>query len=315
MGINQETKKDLKNVGKIFGKIISILSIVFIVYAIYKLGFDFGSITDWPVFLGVSAICAIVKCITVYLTGSAWADWLRFFAKGKIDTKGAMNAYLKANIGKYLPGNVMHYVERNLFATDLGISQKKLAFGTILEVAGLVGVALIVSVIVSANQLVETIRYIFSDEYKNMLAIAIVLVILVICIVFFIFRKKLSSMISEYTVSDFVKTVFIVLIKYALSLIALGAIMVILYAYMGGELDWNNASLIVSGYIIAWVLGFIIPGAPGGIGIRELVITILLGPVVGTETVLSLSVIHRLITIVGDFLAYFTRVILRRQNI
>lgn len=54
--------------------------------------------------------------------------------------------------------------------------------------------------------------------------------------------------------------------------------------------------------------------ASGGIGVREFLITILLGSVVGTELVLMLSVIHRLITIIGDFLAYLVMLILRRKR-
>ena len=69
--------------------------------------------------------------------------------------------------------------------------------------------------------------------------------------------------------------------------------------------------LIISGYIIAWVLGFIVPGAPGGIGVRELVITLLLGSVVGESMVVTLSVTHRLITIIGDFMAYLVRFLIQ----
>jgi len=30
--------------------------------------------------------------------------------------------------------------------------------------------------------------------------------------------------------------------------------------------------LLVDGFALAWVLGFIVPGAPGGIGIREVIL-------------------------------------------
>ena len=83
--------------------------------------------------------------------------------------------------------------------------------------------------------------------------------------------------------------------------------MVVLYCYMGGAFQPRTAALIISGYVIAWVLGFVVPGAPGGIGVRELVITLLLSGVMGEGLVVTLSITHRLITIIGDFLAYVLR--------
>ena len=131
--------------------------------------------------------------------------------------------------------------------------------------------------------------------------------------VWLVLRRKLTPILKEYSWKKFVWTVFLAVIEYAVVLVSLGLIMVALYAYMGGKVTWDNGSLIVSGYVIAWVLGFVIPGASGGIGVRELVITLLLGSVVGAEMVLTLSVIHRLITILGDFLAYLVMLILRRK--
>lgn len=310
----QGTMKDkLKDILKFIGKAISVLSIAFIAYAIYKLGFDFESITNWPLFLLVAIVSVIIKCITVYITGSAWAGWLCFFSgKAKIDKREAVCVYAKANIGKYLPGNVMHYVERNLFATNLGISQKKLTAGTIIEVLGLVLVAFIMAVTVSARQLLTAFNQIFGSKYPIIIVLAVSVAILCIGLAVFLFRKRIYSIIKEYEAKNFIKTALLAMLQYAIVLAALGVIMLVLYLYMGGTVTFHEGSMIISGYIIAWVLGFVIPGASGGIGVRELVITMLLGPVVGTETVLTLSVIHRLITIVGDFLAYLIMLLIRR---
>jgi uncharacterized membrane protein YbhN (UPF0104 family) len=59
--------------------------------------------------------------------------------------------------------------------------------------------------------------------------------------------------------------------------------------------------------IIAWFLGFVVPGAPGGIGIRESVLVLLLPPVLllSKEVVLAGALIYRVITILGEALTYF----------
>lgn len=308
------SKKQLKKYGDLLGKIISALSIAFVVYAIWKMGFDFEAIENWPVFLVISGISVILKALTVYVSGSAWTSWLRFFSGHKINYKEGLSVYAKANIGKYLPGNVMHYVERNLFAKDLGISQKKLAASSILEVGGLVGVAFVLALFFSANQLKIAFYEIFGADYHKVIIGAVIIIVLAVCVVILLLRKKLVTIMKDYKSADFIRTLLLAMLRYAVVLIVLGLIMVVLYVYMGGDVTLTSGMSIVSGYIIAWVLGFVIPGASGGIGVRELVITVLLGSVMGTELVLTLSVIHRLITILGDFLAYVLRLIIWRTK-
>lgn len=311
--MNSEQKKLLKKGIKILGKLVSVLSIVFIVRAVYVLGFDFSAVDNWGVFLGVTLLCTIAKCITVYMSGNVWYGWLSFFSGEKDKRKEAVCVYAKANIGKYLPGNVMHYVERNLFADKMGISQKKLAVSTVMEVFSLVTVALVIAVVFSFNQLEQALHHVLGENY-GMIILAIILAgITVLAAAVILFRKKLLGILKGYSVTEFVKTFLKNMVWYALVLGTLGAIMVVLYCYMGGQFTLESAKLIISGYIIAWVLGFIVPGAPGGIGVRELVITLLLSSVVGESLIVTLSVTHRLITIVGDFMAYLVRILIQPE--
>jgi uncharacterized membrane protein YbhN (UPF0104 family) len=314
MIVRKEQMDNLKKWGKLLGRLISWLSILFIIYAIYRLGFDFSTITNWPLFLAISSLCVIIKCITVFISGRAWALWLRFFADHEIDKKGAVCVYAKANIGKYLPGNVMHYVERNLFAANLNISQKKIALCSVVEVVCLILVAFLISLALSYQQLMKAFSQIVGNNTRQLL-FGILLFVILITAVIVILRKKIASYFSDYTLRNVVRTALESLFHYAAVLIALGVIMVVLYAYMGGTVTWKDSALIISGYIIAWVLGFIIPGASGGIGVRELIITLLLGSVMGQELVLTLSVVHRLITICGDFLAYLIEIWIRNKSL
>lgn len=311
--MNSEQKKLLKKGIKILGKLVSVLSIVFIVRAVYVLGFDFSAVENWGVFLGVTLLCTIAKCITVFMSGNVWYEWLSFFSGEKDKRKEAICVYAKANIGKYLPGNVMHYVERNLFADKMGISQKKLAISTVMEVFSLVTVALVIAVVFSFNQLEQALHQVLGENY-GMIILAVVLAgIAVVAVAVILFRKKLLGILKGYSIAEFVKTFLKNMVCYALVLGTLGAIMVVLYCYMGGQFTLESAKLIISGYIIAWVLGFIVPGAPGGIGVRELVITLLLSSVVGESLIVTLSVTHRLITIVGDFMAYLVRILIQPE--
>lgn len=54
----------------------------------------------------------------------------------------------------------------------------------------------------------------------------------------------------------------------------------------------------------AWIAGYLLPGAPGGLGVREALVVALLGSVVGTGTAVGLSITMRLATVLGDGLAF-----------
>lgn len=303
----------MKKYLKYIGNIVSILSIAFIIKAMWTLGFDFSAVTNWPVFILIVIVCVAIKTASVYVSASAWYGWLSFFSGVKDKYKEGVLVYAKANIGKYLPGNVMHYVERNLFADKLGISQKKLAASSLFEVLSLVGSALLIALLVSFSQLQEALLEIFGEGYVKIVIGAIAIGLVCFMALCFLLRKRLLVVLKEYTFSDFIKSLVCNMLLYGLSLVMLGVVMVILYCYMGGSFQIKSAELIVSGYIIAWVLGFIVPGAPGGIGVRELVVTLLLGSIVGQGMIVTLSITHRLITVIGDFAAYLIMLIIRRS--
>ena len=62
---------------------------------------------------------------------------------------------------------------------------------------------------------------------------------------------------------------------------------------------------ICGAYIIAWLAGAITPGAPAGVGIREVVMFALLQAIVGQSELLVAIVLSRAITAGGDTLFYF----------
>jgi hypothetical protein len=58
------------------------------------------------------------------------------------------------------------------------------------------------------------------------------------------------------------------------------------------------------GFTLAWVLGFVVPGAPGGLGIREVILFGLYRQELGTGIVIGLSLLLRIITSLGDLLTF-----------
>jgi hypothetical protein len=57
-------------------------------------------------------------------------------------------------------------------------------------------------------------------------------------------------------------------------------------------------------YILSWLIGFLTPGAPSGLGIREVLLLMFLGGLVNEDLLLSAVVIHRAIQVTSDILAF-----------
>lgn len=347
----------MKKYVKYMGNAVCALSILFVVWALWQMDFDFRQVKDWRMFGAVCIAGIILKTVTVFLSASAWFLWLEFFAGRRCGRTEALRVYAKANIGKYLPGNVMHYAGRNLFAGRLHLSQKQIAAATLGEIAGLVlsasgmGAVLAYSemrkacgeviqnlqaswaeVMQKLQGLWETDMHPLSVDAENTgngmfyteqlsaaaVILAVLLTVTVLAAVFFVCIVKKNrhnsknlckprvrqSFLGKNQMKGFIKTMLSVCLIYASVLMILGLIFVFLYWYWEGSLQGTQVRMILAAYIISWVFGFAVPGAPGGIGVREMALTLLLSPVIGRDVTAVLSVLHRMITIIGDFAAY-----------
>lgn len=68
--------------------------------------------------------------------------------------------------------------------------------------------------------------------------------------------------------------------------------------------DGVGFSIAILTYAIAWLAGFITPGAPAGLGVREFVFVLMLGPVTGEADALLAAGLLRLASLAGDILAF-----------
>ncbi len=51
---------------------------------------------------------------------------------------------------------------------------------------------------------------------------------------------------------------------------------------------------------LAWMAGYLVPGAPGGLGVREAVMLLGLAPTVGEPSALAAALSYRMVTVLAD---------------
>jgi glycosyltransferase 2 family protein len=73
----------------------------------------------------------------------------------------------------------------------------------------------------------------------------------------------------------------------------------------------NSLLLSIGGYAFAWSVGFLIIFAPGGLGVREVLLIATLSPLVGTATATAVALVSRVLTTVTDLLSAGLGAVLR----
>jgi hypothetical protein len=68
----------------------------------------------------------------------------------------------------------------------------------------------------------------------------------------------------------------------------------------GAELAEVDVMRTTVAFALAWVIGLVTPGSPGGLGVRETALVVLLAPMTGADRALVLALGLRVVTVVGD---------------
>lgn len=245
----------------------------------YWLELDFNQVT--PFTYGMATALSLVYGIANLLLALAW--WfLIAYQRQDISCLAAVKVYGVSQLAKYVPGNIFHLAGRQALGLAVGVSGAALAKSAIWElvVISLAGLSfgwIALPLIVPGFPL-PTGVFLFSATVA----------------VLAVFVKRLS-----------LKLVW-ALGLYLFFLVISAAVFVGLLALLGDDVSviLHYAPLIASAYVIAWLAGLVTPGAPAGIGVRELVLLFLLGQLVPEGTVLMAVVLGRMVTVVGDLLFF-----------
>ena len=62
----------------------------------------------------------------------------------------------------------------------------------------------------------------------------------------------------------------------------------------------ENTALLAVAFLTAWLAGFVVPGAPGGLGVREAILVAFLSAHLPTADVLAFALASRLVTTLGE---------------
>lgn len=309
---------DSKKVLKICGKCLMALSIIYVIKSFSQIDLASMNLGRIDRFIFILLILSFLPLINICIVGLAWKKHVDFISKENNDTRTVICIYLKSNIAKYLPGNVGHYVGRNVIGAKLGISQKCLAIASIIEAVFIFVSTVIFCAFVSFSDLIKVVQKIgdFIIVKKHLVQYIVIMLIVVTGVILAI-KKFLAKYIKDYFGKGLAILFGKTFLLYTIGNFFSGILLALIFGLILNQKI--NYKVIISTNALSWLIGFIVPGSPGGIGIRESVLVFFLQHLYGKEDVVIAAMLMRICSIVGDFGAYLLSVVVehhykRREN-
>jgi glycosyltransferase 2 family protein len=269
-----------KKLIELLGSVLAFLGVAFIasklISSANQLGFDKLALTQW---FGILFLSALYAGANTFLA-LAWHALLQKFSLN-VDWRWAIYIYGKTQIIKYVPGNIFHLASRQAEGQQAGLPAISLAKTILWEILCISSTAL-------------PFAPILLTQFGLTVSLAGSLALIAFSVIGLSWFKT--------HICFFKATLF-----YFFFLLCSGFIFYIL-TLTATDLslqDWKLLLIIPSIYIVAWLVGFVTPGAPAGVGIRELTLIFFTQNFLPEAEVLTLAILSRLVTGLGDTIFFF----------
>ena len=285
-------------------KILKIFKLAIILLSFWFIGEKFWKHHNW---LQTSAlnyellitvfVCSIIYGLSEFLLSFAWRRLLIWCGHKEISANICNRIYGKSQIAKYIPGNIFHVLGRHILGSQVGIKHIVLAGATVYEILGLLSISILIGF---SGMFIFGLGDIYFSLYQIISILLTALVIIGLAIPLAPYLMSLRGIIIPYKgIGDSFLNIGKVYLFYFIFFLIAGLLLAVITNIF---LDINfiiTAKLIVI-FSIAWIAGFIIPGAPGGIGVREAVIIFFITPIIGEAQSIAVAIALRFITLLGD---------------
>ena len=294
----------LKKHFKQLGTLVTIIALFFVIWKMISMDIDYRA------FATPQAICILLFSILLqamifcYMT-FPWLHLVQIFSGKKISGKQALPIYTKANLMKYIPGNVCQYVARNQLAAESQVSHVDVALATIVDIGMSMMAPFLISIILMRHHIMTLL-----SAYRYTFLMVFCVILMLFCLIFILLRLKFWKQVKQYC-SKYRRllqrqTLFQLLVTFSLYLLQ-SLFSIVLYALpFLGFLDIPSEKMpqFLGAYLFSWIIGFITPGSPGGIGVREAVMMLICSSFMDDSVIMSYVIMMRFISICADVVAF-----------
>lgn len=248
---------------------------------------------------------AIAYGMICLLLSIAWCAWLRWAGESQATLNRCHGIYGRTQIAKYLPGNVFHFAGRHVVGRRAGFAHKPMVAAAVMELLALVSAATVLAVAgLGWFGVVEAARQI-NPWLMGAAVVAVVMLPLVAALV----ARRLPGSLRIETGAPAKPIALLrrLLMPYGCTILfmaAAGGLLLAIVRFGIPAAASAPATLVIGCFAFAWLVGFIVPGASGGLGVREAAIVLVLSPQLGDGPAVIAALLMRLVTLGGDLVFF-----------
>lgn len=260
-------------------------------------------------FLGALAVAPQLACAAL-----AWHRILKCLDQ-YVAPIAAIRIVFVSQFARYVPGNVGHHIGKLVLARAEGISVKNGAVSIIIESVLVLLLGLAISAIFLPKQLIALFEVqVWGWFAAGAFILAVIAVLLAV-------KYGSKVLIAQDLVNTFwkgwrTKLVLLceVLFYYVINFVFIGGLAWLLatQVFVSYELSLIQLTSIMA---FSWTVGFLAPGAPAGLGVREVISITLLSASYDAEVAAGIVLLHRLVLTLGDLFTLGLGMILKPHKL
>lgn len=263
--------------------------------------------TDLHKLIRTESLAALAGAAFLSATGVPFAAlaWQRLLRMGGTDRRYrellALTAVTQA--AKYFPGNFAHHLGRMALATNRGIPTSLLTRMFAAELMLLVLTGLAVAAAGLALSPLPAIWLRAQRIHPNAGHTALAVVGLACILLWIVANGATRGRVRQWLKNFSARGVAAVCCAYAAAYLLLGLAAYVVCATLAPQAALSPLVL-TSLFALAWTAGFLTPGAPAGLGVREGVLLLVLSPTMPASTAALVALTLRAATICGDIAVF-----------
>lgn len=308
----KDRKGLLGRLARVFGFVVVAGSLVIVGKKIVATDLWALSGVSIPLTFVLSLFAALAYAANSFLLSAAWRRLLSWFGENQVPAGVCHHIYARTQIARYLPGNVFHVANRHLLGRKARMRHTALAAATVCEIVGVLiaaGVIALLGVGARGNT---------SVWFSFLVLVSVLCFLLMAPFAINAFLRKLGLdrrlQLPHRGSWPAARSLFAVLLLYAAFFLNTGFIVVATRCVVAGVPTFKEALAVITVFALSWVAGFVTPGAPAGMGVREATMVVSLEPMLGDGLSLLVTFAFRLITTLGDLLFFLSSFVLRSPH-
>ncbi len=278
-------------------KILDVVKWAWIVLVIVGAGYycykNYGKISNY--LHTISLIHLLISFLLLMVGKLALSEMTRYSLKKidvKIDYTDALTITSVTQLGKYLPGGIWHIAGKLGIYKARQISLKKSTQAIIYENVWLLSSAFVIGSVLLMVSSKDVLCSVYQPLCSANLQMAVAVTLPILWVIALYLFEVVFFKDNPVIAVDFIIKFFIMMVIW----LSFGVSFWLVFPRIAA----NFLVPITGAFSLSWVVGYVTIFAPGGIGVREYLLTILLASFFSSTEVAIYATMHRLIWVLEE---------------